>query len=81
MSRVMARIGRVIVIGTTWHYDDIYSRIRDLGSWAWVNVPMLSAGPEVRAELYYPDGYPGPMLGDPVIDAREDGLAIEVINV
>lgn len=78
LSRVMAQVGRVIVIGTVWRHDDPYDRLKRLPGWVWCNIPMLSDGPEVRATIYYPPDHPGQRLGQVV---QEDGLQEEVAHV
>ncbi len=66
LSRVMAGIGRSIVIGTAWHHDDAYARLRAEGDWVVCHTPLLSEGPEVWATITYPDAYSGERLGEPV---------------
>lgn len=70
LSRLLARVGRAIVIGTVWHHDDSYARIKGLGNWVVCHVPLLSEGEEVYANLWYPEGYTGERLGMPVARAE-----------
>lgn len=76
-SRSMARIGRIIVIGTVWRHDDPYTRLRGLGGWVSCNIPILSAGPEVRAFINYPPRFRGAMLGEPVAAAERPEEVVE----
>lgn len=69
LSRVLARVGLVRVIGTSWHHDDSYSRIRRAGSWVVCHTPLLSDGPEVYANIWYPEDYTGERIGEPVAQA------------
>lgn len=66
LSRVMARVGRVTIIGTAWHHDDAYSRIRSSGDYVVCHLPSLSETHQVYADLYYPISYRGLKLGEPV---------------
>lgn len=66
LSRRKSRTGRVIVIGTAWHHDDIYSKARKEGDWVICHTPLLSAGKDVYANLTYPAGYRGTILGQRV---------------
>lgn len=72
LSRVLARVGRVIVIGTSWHYDDPYAKMRKLPGWVWCNIPMLSEGEDVMATISYPTGHVGRKLGRPMGDNGDD---------
>lgn len=66
LSRRMSRVGRSIVIGTAWHHDDTYARMRNNGDWVICHVPLLSEGTAVVADVWYPEGYDGERLGEPV---------------
>jgi len=72
LSRRMSRVGRSIVIGTAWHRDDTYARMRTGGDWVVCHVPLLlSEGgalepTAVTADVWYPEGYEGERLGEPV---------------
>jgi hypothetical protein len=66
LSRALARVGRVVMIGTMWHHDDVYARIRRAGDWVICHVPLLSDGGDVYANIWYPDNYSGERLGEPV---------------
>jgi len=65
-SRVKARRGRIIMIGTAWHHDDLYSHLYDNAGWTVCHLPLLSETNEVWATIRYADGYNGPKLGEPV---------------
>lgn len=66
LSRRMSRVGRSIVIGTAWHHDDTYARMRTGGDWVVCHVPLLSEETAVTADVWYPEGYEGERLGEPV---------------
>lgn len=66
LSRRMSRVGRSIVIGTAWHHDDTYSKMRNQGDWVVCHVPLLSEGTAVYADVWYPENYTGERLGEPV---------------
>jgi hypothetical protein len=70
LSRVLARIGRVITIGTMWHHDDAYARIRRAGNWVVCHVPLLSEDSNVYANIWYPDNYRGERMGEPLSQAE-----------
>lgn len=70
LSRVVARTGRTLIIGTTWHHDDPYERLKKDGSWVVCRIPMLSDTPEVYASLTYPESYQGERLGEPVAETQ-----------
>lgn len=63
LSRLMARIGRAVIIGNTYHHDDTYARLRRSEGWVTCHIPLLSEGPEVWATMTYPDDYAGRPLG------------------
>ena len=67
-SRVLARGGRVLMIGTSWHQNDLYADLRGMAGWVVCHMPLLSAGSEVYASISYPDNYKGRRLGEPVGD-------------
>lgn len=78
MSRVLARIGRVVIIGTAWHFGDVYAKIKQLDhEWVWCNLPLLSEGAAVTAQVYYPPDHPGLMLGQ---DLAAEFQGTEVIS-
>ena len=66
LSRRMSRVGRSIVIGTAWHHDDTYARMRSGGDWVVCHVPLLSEGDLVAADVWYPEGFAGERLGTAV---------------
>lgn len=66
LSRRMSRVGRSIVISTAWHHDDTYARMRRDGSWVVCHVPLLSNDTAVYANIYYPEGFTGNRLGEPI---------------
>lgn len=69
ISRVKARVGRVIIIGNQWHQDDLYGMLEDQGNFVVCRLGILSDTPEVYASLTYPDGWPHEMLGEPIGEA------------
>lgn len=77
LSRRKARVGRIVVVGTAWHSDDLYAKARREGDWVVCHMPLLTEGEAVWADLSYPDDYTGPMLGEPVVDpiATEQEIA------
>lgn len=70
LSRVYARRGLVRMIGTAWHHDDSYSRIRRRGDWTICHTPLLSDTAEVYATINYPVNFAGLKLGQPVAAAQ-----------
>lgn len=69
LSRRKSRTGRVIIIGTAWHHDDIYSKARKEGDWVVCKISLLSPTNEVYAYLTYPPSYRGEILGEPIAAA------------
>lgn len=63
LSRLVAQVGRAIVIGNAWHHDDTIARLRRSEAWATCHVPLLTEGPAVIAHLTYPDDYAGQPIG------------------
>lgn len=76
LSRRKSKTGRVIVIGTAWHHDDLYQKLRRSGSWVVCHTPLLSDEDDVYATLTYPDDYTGKRLGDPIAAASLAALAV-----
>lgn len=74
LSRRKARVGRIVVIATAWHHDDIYAQIRREGDWVVCHIPLLSEGETVYAELSYPDDWPYEMMGEATGAKPELGL-------
>lgn len=70
LARRKSRVGRAVAIGTSWHHDDSYMRMKKVGGWVVCHIRALSDGPEVYADLYYPDNWKGERLGEPVAGAR-----------
>lgn len=66
LSRRMARVGRVVIIGNAWHHDDTYARLKAAGDWVVCHIPLLQDGREVYASIQYPESYRGERLGEPV---------------
>ena len=66
MSRLIAKDGRVIVIGNAHHHDDTVARLRKNEGWVSCWIPLLSDGPEVIAHLTYPSDFLGEPIGEPV---------------
>lgn len=69
LSRVYARRGIVRMIGTAWHHDDSYSRIRRRGDWCICHTPLLSQTNEAYATINYPVNYSGARIGQAVASA------------
>lgn len=66
-SRLKSQTGRIVVIGTAWHSDDLYARLRRDGHWTIVHVRLLADEHESQqAYIQYPDSYTGPRLGTPL---------------
>lgn len=64
--------GRVVVIGTAWTHDDVYSKLRKEGNWVVCHMPQLSPveGRSV-AFLTYPDSWQGRVIGEPMVGSVE----------
>lgn len=63
LSRIMARVGRAVIIGNAWHFDDAHARLSNLEEWVTCRIPLLSATDAVEATITYPDDYDGEPLG------------------
>ncbi len=72
-SRVMARVGRITVIGTSWHHDDAYSRMRGDGDFVVCHLPILSESEQVYANLYYPLNTEAEPIGTLIGQAKATG--------
>lgn len=70
LSRLVARTGRALVVGTSWHHNDPYERMKADGSWVVCHMPSLADGDQFMATLTWPDGYAGTMLGTPVAETE-----------
>lgn len=68
LSRLIARTGRALIIGTSWHNDDPYERMKKDGSWVVCHIPMLSDQDEVYATITYPAGFTGETEGEPLAE-------------
>lgn len=66
LSRVVARTGRVRMIGNAWHHDDAAARAKRSGAWVVCHIPLLSQSATVYANIFYPESYRGIRLGEPV---------------
>jgi len=64
LSRRKSKVGRVVVIGTSWHQNDLYQQLKADGDWVVVKTPLLSDGPEVYATVSYPVNWQGELLGE-----------------
>lgn len=63
-SRLKSQTGRIIVVGTAWHADDLYARLRKSGDWVVCHLRLLAdEGQSQAAYLQYPDSYAGERLG------------------
>lgn len=65
-SRRKSNVGRVIMIGTAWHHEDIYSKAQREGGWVVCKMKLLNEGPEVYATVIYPDDWQYEKMGKPV---------------
>lgn len=70
LPRRKSIIGRAILIGTAWHWDDIYAEAQNEGGWVVCHTPLLSDGDDVYATLTYPDDWQHEMIGEPVSRAE-----------
>jgi hypothetical protein len=70
LARRKARTARALVIGTAWHHDDSYARMKKTGGWIVCHISALSDTKDVFANLYYPDSWRGERLGQPVAGAE-----------
>lgn len=70
LSRRKSQVGRVVVIGTSWHHEDLYSKARREGGWVVCHTPLLSDSPDVYATLTYPDDWQHEHLGEPIARAE-----------
>lgn len=68
LSRLMARVGRAVMIGTMWHQDDVYARTMESSHWVVCHTPILSESAEVCATITYPADYAGKRIGEPLAD-------------
>jgi hypothetical protein len=66
----MARVGRALIIGTSWHHDDPYERMKKDGSWVVCHIPMLADQDEVYATITYPPSFEGDRLGEKVAETE-----------
>lgn len=65
-SRLKSKTGRIVVIGTAWHADDLYAQLRRDGSWVVVHVRLLAdEGQAQTAYIQYPDSFQGMRIGLP----------------
>lgn len=65
LSRLMAQVGRAILIGNAHHHADTIALLRQSEAWVTCHIPLLTEGPEVIAHLSYPDDYDGQPIGRP----------------
>jgi hypothetical protein len=70
LSRQMASLGRVIMIGNSYHHDDAYSRIKKQNSWTTCHTPLLSNGQSVYASITYPSSFEGETIGEAMTQAE-----------
>lgn len=72
LSRVKARRGRSILIGTPWTHNDAYATLISHGGYVVCRTPILSREPdgEVYGTITYPDNWPYPMIGEVRNDPR-----------
>ena len=72
LSRLKAGVGRVVVIATPSHPDDVYADFQKAGEFVVCKTPLLSDGPEVYGMVLYPDGWEARMVGEPIGEKAED---------
>lgn len=70
LSRLMAQVGRAVLIGNVGHYDDAYMRLAKSEGWVTCKIPLLSDTPAVRATISYPDDFAGQPIGRAVAGAE-----------
>lgn len=63
IPRVKSRGGLIRLIGTAWHPNDVYSELKESGDFVVCRTPLLSESNLVYAEITYPDGWAGPIIG------------------
>ena len=63
LTRRKSQVGRAIVIGTAWHWDDIYSHAQQAGGWVVCHTALLSESNEVYATLTWPDDWGYEVMG------------------
>jgi hypothetical protein len=69
LSRRKSETGRVIMVGTAWHHEDIYTIARKEGGWVVCHTPLLAEGDKFYATVTYPDSWQHEMIGDVVAKA------------
>ena len=72
LSRRKSRTGRAVVVGTSWHHDDLYMHLKKDGGWIVIHTPLLapeSDGGDFYANITYPESWIYERLGEPVGDA------------
>lgn len=72
LSRRKARTGRAILIGTSWHFADLYSKASKTEGWVTCKMKLLSETPEVYAELTYPSDWPHEKFGEPATELQKE---------
>lgn len=70
LPRRKSQVGRIVVIGTAYHYGDFYQEIRGAPDWVVCHTPLLTEGVDVYAILTYPDSWAYEMLGEPIAGAN-----------
>lgn len=68
MSRRLMPGGRVIVIGNSFHPDDLYSMLADSGEFVTCRMPLLYETNSVDVEISWPDNYHGAIIGGEITD-------------
>ena len=66
LSRRKSRVGRAVIIGTSWHPEDYIARTRAAGDWVVCHISLLGDGEDFYATLTYPDKWDGERIGEPV---------------
>lgn len=69
LSRLKSKTGRLAMVGTTWHHDDLIARVRKEPGWVVCHTPLLGEGADFYANLFYPDDWKYEKLGEPVAQA------------
>ena len=66
LSRRKSRVGRAVIIGTSWHPEDYIARTRAAGDWVVCHISLLGEGERFYATLTYPDRWEGERIGEAV---------------
>ncbi|MCP5019883.1 MAG: hypothetical protein GY938_32050 [Ketobacter sp.] len=70
LSRVLAKVGVVRIIGNAWHHDDTHAKLRRSEGWVTCHMQALSESKECYATITYPDDWQGERIGEAVAKAE-----------